>query len=284
MNGEYPQLEMQARVAKPVQHLAQGSSLQNPYFYEYLRAPECATVDCFHMTTRSSLSDAAYPRGGYSPLWSRPSPPARRISNRSYRRLEINISPTKQRTGVLSTRSKSGVFWRQMAPPCRGYSDAQEGSFPLNSPGRRERVGCGSRPSKCNGKGSERPLFSRATNLYSRITTHGLSNRQLETIRNGRNPFRNRHMTFSNRLKISESAFPATPHRNSSQLGNLWNLKSSGSRRQRAWLLGAAFRHGCHLFMAPGKTNSGVPTSKKAVRVVIVLEVYTPGRFLRRYL
>jgi hypothetical protein len=37
----------------------------------------------------------------------------RRRSNRPYRRLEINISPTKQRTAVVSNRSKSGVIWRQ---------------------------------------------------------------------------------------------------------------------------------------------------------------------------
>jgi hypothetical protein len=36
------------------------------------------------------------------------------------------------------------------------------------------------------------------------------SNRQLETIRNGRNPFKSMHMTFSNRLKKTESIF-ATP-------------------------------------------------------------------------
>jgi len=33
------------------------------------------------------------------------------ISNRSWYRLEFNISPTKQRTEALSNRSKSGVFY-----------------------------------------------------------------------------------------------------------------------------------------------------------------------------
>ncbi len=33
------------------------------------------------------------------------------ISNRSYRRLELNISPTKQRTVALSNRSKSGIIY-----------------------------------------------------------------------------------------------------------------------------------------------------------------------------
>jgi hypothetical protein len=42
-------------------------------------------------------------------------------SNRPYGRLEINISPTKQRTEVLSNRPKSGVFLTQDAgsPPLR---------------------------------------------------------------------------------------------------------------------------------------------------------------------
>jgi len=41
------------------------------------------------------------------------------VSNRSRYRLEINISPTKQRTEALSNRSKSGVFGRRDAgsPP-----------------------------------------------------------------------------------------------------------------------------------------------------------------------
>jgi hypothetical protein len=34
--------------------------LVNPYFYEYLRTHKSATVDCFYMTTRSSLTIAAW--------------------------------------------------------------------------------------------------------------------------------------------------------------------------------------------------------------------------------
>jgi Cof subfamily protein (haloacid dehalogenase superfamily) len=41
------------------------------------------------------------------------------ISNRSYCRLEFNISPTKQRTEVLSNRPKSGDIWRQIGPPAQ---------------------------------------------------------------------------------------------------------------------------------------------------------------------
>jgi hypothetical protein len=293
-------------------------NLQNPYFYGYHRAPKCATVDRFHMTTRSSLADTAYPRGGYSPLGSRPSPPSRRISNRSYRRLEFNISPTKQRTGVLSNRPKSAdparlasgvrrggigvlrdqreskdlssVFWRQMVPPCPGYSVAQERSFPLNRPGRRERVGCGSRPSKCDGKGRQARVS--APLGYARggqdddpgrkankklIAT--VPNSKFESSQCKQAPYRN-----PNRNKKCCFGFPFSPRPNSSAVGSLWNLKSRLAQHLGPRRAGAISWLRCHLFMAPGKTNSGVPTSKKAVRVVIVLEVYTPGRFLRRYL
>jgi hypothetical protein len=44
-------------------------------------------------------------------------------------------------------------------------------------------------------------LESLPTKHHSRITTHSISNRQLETIRNGRNPFEIKQMTFSNRPK-----------------------------------------------------------------------------------
>src|ERR1700675_1760337 len=46
--------------------------------------------------------------------------PGRGISNRPYGRLEINISPTKQTTGALSNRSKSGLFF--FASPLPAHS------------------------------------------------------------------------------------------------------------------------------------------------------------------
>jgi hypothetical protein len=187
---------------------------------------------------------------------------------------------------------------------------------------------------------------SASSNLQLLTPNLWISNRQLETIRNGRNPFEIRQMTFSNRPKKTGPIFvsgltrvalatptsnfqprasglqkakkrlmetyansknpvshtrqktshflietinptfrnPASPRPNSSAMGSLWNLKSGGAQNPRLRLLGTTLRHRCHLFMTPGKTNSGLSTSKKAVRVLTVPEVYTPGRFLRRYL
>jgi hypothetical protein len=51
-----------------------ASNPQHPYFYEYLRVLKCATVDRFHMTTRTTLSEPAFFQEGRSPLTLRPSP------------------------------------------------------------------------------------------------------------------------------------------------------------------------------------------------------------------
>src|ERR1700675_2716238 len=45
-----------------------------------------------------------------------------------------------------------------------------------------------------------------------RTATHRVSNRQLETIRNGRNPFKIKQITFSNRPKISGFQQPPPSH------------------------------------------------------------------------
>jgi hypothetical protein len=66
-------------------------------------------------TTACAGSPAQSPPYGVDPK--RELAPKLPNSNRPYCRLEINISPTKQRTEVLSNRSKSGVFWRQTSPP-----------------------------------------------------------------------------------------------------------------------------------------------------------------------
>jgi hypothetical protein len=222
------------------------------------------------MTTRNSLSDAAYPRGGYSPLRSRPSPPARRISNRSYRRLEFNISPTKQRTGVLSNRSKSGVFWRQMRSSCRFYRESEERSLDSDS-----------RPSEGNGQSRDARVFAQDEDRRRKA-----KKRLMETLPDSKvlptcSQLKALHFLIATLSRVFKS--PRCTRPNSFPVVDLWNLKSGGTEK-RLRLSGATLRHRCHLFMAAGKTNSGLSTSKKAVRVVIVLEVYTPGRFLRRYL
>jgi hypothetical protein len=63
-------------------------------------------------------------------------------SNRPYCRLEINISPTKQRTEVLSNRSKSGVFWRQTSPPAISSAEAMAEEQTLAQASRRSDL-CG---------------------------------------------------------------------------------------------------------------------------------------------
>jgi hypothetical protein len=257
------------------------------------------------MMTNTSLSDTARTRDGYSILIPRlpasivegPSPPC--SSNRSYRRLEINISPTKQRTEVLSNRPKSAdparlasgvrrggigvlrdqreskdlssVFWRQMMPPCRGDSESEERSLDSDS-----------RPSKGNGK-------SRDARVSARDDKPGrqAKKRLIATVPNSKfesSPCKQALYRNSNRNKKSCFGFPFSPYSHSYPMQYLWNLKSCCPQRPCHRHSGATLRHKCQLLMTPGKTNSGVSTSKKAVRVVIVLEVYTPGRFLRRYL
>src|SRR5579863_7794169 len=126
------------------------------------------------------------------------------ISNRTYRRLEFNISPTKQRTGALSNRPKSGVFWTQASLPA--VSTAQPPPYGLD------------------------PIRELGPKISG-------SNRQLETIRIHRKSFKFSHITFSNRPKKMESIFP-TPSESDAVIG-LSNLQALASNLQlakkRAW-------------------------------------------------
>jgi hypothetical protein len=56
------------------------------------------------------------------------------FSNRPYRRLEINISPTNQRTEPLSNRPQSGVIWSQTDPShWRQFKRSQRDSYPYGA-------------------------------------------------------------------------------------------------------------------------------------------------------
>ena len=70
----------------------------NPYFYGYLCAPKRATVDRFHMTTRTSLMDGPYTPG--PPLPSSGTLARLNVagSNSEPYRLERNVSHRKQTT------------------------------------------------------------------------------------------------------------------------------------------------------------------------------------------
>jgi hypothetical protein len=56
------------------------------------------------------------------------------IPNRPYRRLEINISPTKQRTEVLSNRPKSSVLLFAFLTPPRWLQPPSRARIPMRSP------------------------------------------------------------------------------------------------------------------------------------------------------
>ncbi len=195
------------------------------------------------------------------------------ISNRPYRRLEFNISPRKQRTEVLSNRSKSGVIWRQIDRPCRGYAQPQERSF-----------GSDSRPSECDGKSKEARVSAQddgpGRKAKKRLTaTVAKSTFELTGCKQGTSRFSSSNKNGT----LGICSWRGTSHTN---IPNLLNLESPRPwlRRGRHDSPAAAKPNACHLFTTPRKTNCRVSTSKKSARVLAVPEVYTAGRFLRRSL
>jgi hypothetical protein len=142
-------------------------------------------------------------------------------SNRSWYRLEFNISPTKQRTEVLSNRSNSGVF--RLAAPSISAPPASPLNLQLltfNLPMANKRLMETHANSKFaltnwNHTHLTNPNRNNKSHFYFHQPHSSIqpqasgvqppdSNRQLETIRNGHNPFINMQMTFSNRPKKTE--------------------------------------------------------------------------------
>jgi hypothetical protein len=151
-------------------HSAPSSDPQNPYFYGYIRTTKCATVVCFPMTTRSSLSDVVMIRLG----------PASHL----------------QAVGAATKRAKKGPARRRCGGLTATFTKAE---FELSH--------CKQAPYQNPDRNRLRVSVvipateSLPTNHHSRIMAYSISNRQLETIRNGRNPFEIKQMNFSNRPK-----------------------------------------------------------------------------------
>jgi hypothetical protein len=100
--------------------------LVNPYFYEYLRAPKSATVACFYMTTRSSLTNAALTLGRFpliakqtgtvyppSNLRGAKKRPARQLSGgliATVANSKIELTLSQHTIYQNSNRNKNGLF------------------------------------------------------------------------------------------------------------------------------------------------------------------------------
>jgi hypothetical protein len=98
----------------------------NPYFYEYLCASKCATVACFHMTTRNSLTEAALALGRYSPvsLATCHSPLVTAFLAATLPNSKFHGSHSQQTTSHFSSRNKNGTsrFHRpNSSPPLRAF-------------------------------------------------------------------------------------------------------------------------------------------------------------------
>jgi hypothetical protein len=249
------------------------------------------------MTTRTRLSAATSPRRGYLPqpvfLPRRPHSQTntRRISNRSYGRLEFNKSPTKQRTGVLSNRSKCGVL-RSLIGQCDNDAGAR-----IHQHRKPMRPAPPTARAELPGQSPPCVVDLRAFRLGSRATSHSpLATASVKAKKKPIATFASLRFqltgckqgtsSFSNSNKNGISGISAFQCPNSRPPENLRNLESppASIRRHPSGSRPAAIHDTCHYFTPLGKTNSRVSTSKKSARVLPVPEVYTPGRFLRRSL